>query len=141
MKRRELFAALFAVPAATVTACSVEVPIFSRGDEIDDLVSEQLRVELRRSIERDLTCTPELGSVNPGFDLISKSVMKIMKDVWVIPDRVVMHPIDWHALSTTATDGRLQFMDPTEATKNGVRGLPEVFAPVEEVSLTVDLSG
>ena len=56
--------------------------------------------------------------------------MTIMKDVWMMPDRVVMNPLDWHALSTTrGSDGHLQFMDPTEAAQKRVLGLPVVFSP------------
>ena len=122
------------------------------GEDVDGLVADQLRLELRNSVERDLLqgtgnngrmngifgvsgytnfayANPGANLTSYGMDEISKGMFTIMKDVWMMPDRVVMHPLDWHALSTTRDeDGRLQFMDPTEAAAQRVFGLPVVFS-------------
>ena len=125
------------------------------GQDIDGLVADQLRRELRNSVERDLllgtgannrmqgifgyslpgTSTtdfvaPASGTTDYGFDYISHGIFTMMKEIWMMPDRVVMHPLDWHKLSTTRdTQGRLQFMDPTEAAAKRVLGLPVSFTP------------
>ena len=56
--------------------------------------------------------------------------MTIMSNVWMMPDHVVMHPLDWHSLSTTrGTDGHLQFMEPAEVAQKRVLGLPVILSP------------
>ena len=121
------------------------------GEDVDALVAEQLMFELRNAVERDLLIGPGgdkrmTGLLNGvgteaqaagtatvptwGLDMISKASMTIMQDVWMMPDRVVMTPLAWHSLSTARdNDGRLQFMDPTEAAALRVLGLPVVLSP------------
>ena len=130
------------------------------GEDVDMLIADQLRRELRNSVERDLLlgtgsnnrtnglfgvagftdvayANPGANLTSYGMDEISKGIFTVMKDVWMMPDCVVMHPLDWHELSTTRDDqGRLQFMDPTEAAAQRIFGLPVVFTPWMKADLT-----
>ena len=133
------------------------------GEDVDALIAEQLRRELRNQVEVELMlgtgihgrmqgifgsgtvgtealAAPTVGAtgaVNYGFDLLSKAHMQILKDTWMMPDRFVMDPLDFHSLSTTrGSDGHLQFMDPTEAAAKRVLGLPVVFSPYMNRAMT-----
>ena len=124
------------------------------GEDVDTLISEQLQLELRNTVERDLmlgsgnnermegllvglgsgqtTAMPAGSSTKPiwGFDYISQAIFQIVKDLWFMPDAVVMDPLAWSALSTARTSqGQLQFMDPTEAAQMRVLGLPVILSP------------
>ena len=70
------------------------------------------------------------GKTNWGLDYISLALFTIMKDVWEMPDYIVMHPLDWHELTTARDrDGRLQFMHPTEAAMMRILGTPVILSP------------
>ena len=124
------------------------------GADVDGLVADQLRRELRNSVERDLlqgtgandrmqgllnglpagqstAQGPGTGTVPTwGFDTIANAVNTIISDLWMMPDRIVMSPLAWDSLVTARdNDGRLQFMTEQAAAAKQVYGLPVVFSP------------
>ena len=75
---------------------------------------------------------PDAAANKPtyGLDSISLACFTIMKDVWEMPDFIVMHPLDWHEITTARDDdGNLQFMHPTEAALMRILGIPVILSP------------
>ena len=122
------------------------------GEDVDSLIADQLRMELRNSVDRDLLNGPGgttdrmlglldsvgteamgAGTANKplfGYDFISKAANQIITDTWLMPDCVVMSPMAWNSLSTARdNDGRLQMLDPQEVMQKQINGLPVKLSP------------
>ena len=131
---------------------------------IDTRVLGQLRLDLRRNLELMLLhgqgennepqgliegtagtdfstvahSAPSSGETNYGFDFLAQAMYdQIFVNTQLMPNYILLHPVDWRKLSTTRdANGNLQFMDPQDVAMQRVLGLPVILSQYTKLDRT-----
>ena len=131
---------------------------------IDGRVLGQLRMDLRRNMELALLHgqgennepqgliegtagtdfstvahgAPSSGETNYGYDFLAEAMYdQIFVATQLMPNAILMHPVDWRKLSTTRDgNGNLQFMDPQDVAMQRVLGLPVLLSQYTKLDRT-----
>ena len=78
------------------------------------------------------------GETNYGLDYLAQAMYdEIFVNTQLMPNAILMHPVDWRKLTTTRdANGNLQFMDPQDVSAQRALGLPVLLSQYAKLDRT-----